>query len=195
MFTCDIGGTLNRVVHFYHYTSWEERDAARQAAAKDSQWQNEYIKVARDYVAHQESSAYLPAGSVLDAAGSLPLQELAAKSGVGQDGPPGMYELRHYQLHPGYGSVPKLLEAFQKGIPHKIAADKDGTLAFFGYTDVGVLNSVIELWRYPSAAACIAARKAAREVTQWRETIGAVTPGVQHFRSAFLNPTAFSPLR
>lgn len=26
-----------------------------------------------------------------------------------------MYELRSYQLHPGYGSVPKLYEAFGKG--------------------------------------------------------------------------------
>ena len=26
-----------------------------------------------------------------------------------------IYELRSYQLHPGYGSVPKLLEAFRKG--------------------------------------------------------------------------------
>jgi hypothetical protein len=26
-----------------------------------------------------------------------------------------IYELRNYQLHPGYGSVPKLLEAFAKG--------------------------------------------------------------------------------
>lgn len=26
-----------------------------------------------------------------------------------------MYELRQYQLHPGYGSVPKLVETFAKG--------------------------------------------------------------------------------
>ncbi len=33
--------------------------------------------------------------------------------------PPGavkpLYELRQYQLHPGYGSVPKLLDAFSVG--------------------------------------------------------------------------------
>ena len=28
---------------------------------------------------------------------------------------PGMYEWRQYQLHPGYGSVPKLLKAFEEG--------------------------------------------------------------------------------
>jgi hypothetical protein len=40
-------------------------------------------------------------------------------------------------------------------LPHKLAADKEGQLAMFGYTDVGTLNNVVELWRYPSAQACI----------------------------------------
>jgi hypothetical protein len=34
---------------------------------------------------------------------------------VAPSGAPGMYELRQYQLHPGYGSVPKLLKAFEEG--------------------------------------------------------------------------------
>lgn len=37
------------------------------------------------------------------------------------------------------------------------------------------------------------ARQAARTVPKWRETIGAVTPGVQHFTSSFLHPAPFSP--
>lgn len=32
-----------------------------------------------------------------------------------ESGRPGMYEWRQYQLHPGYGSVPKLLKAFEEG--------------------------------------------------------------------------------
>jgi hypothetical protein len=40
-------------------------------------------------------------------------------------------------------------------LPDKIAADPEGRLVTFAYSDVGTLNSVIELWRYPSAAACI----------------------------------------
>ena len=101
-----------------------------------------------------------------------------------------------YQLHPGYGSVPKLISAFEKGVPSKIAADpEDGKLVYFGYTDVGQLNTVVELWRYPSTGACMRARQAARKVPEWRETIAAVTPGVQFFRSTFLNPLPFSPLQ
>ena len=84
---------------------------------------------------------------------------------------------------------------FHCRIPEKIAVDTDGKLIFFGYTDVGMLNTVIELWRYPSAQACIKARQAARQVPIWRETIASVTPGVQNFRSIFLNPLPFSPLQ
>jgi hypothetical protein len=41
-------------------------------------------------------------------------------------------------------------------LPAKVAADPEkGQLVFFGYTDVGVLNTVTELWRYPSAQACV----------------------------------------
>lgn len=59
----------------------------------------------------------------------------------------------------------------------------------------GMLNQVIELWRYPSAQACHDARKAARGVPQWRETIAAVTPGVQHFTSSFMHAVPFSPMQ
>lgn len=59
----------------------------------------------------------------------------------------------------------------------------------------GMLNSVIELWRYPSAQACHDARKAARGVPQWRETIAAVTPGVEHFTSSFMHASPFSPMQ
>lgn len=42
-----------------------------------------------------------------------------------------------------------------KRLPDKVASDPDGKLVFFGHTDVGMLNNVVELWRYPSAQACI----------------------------------------
>lgn len=78
-------------------------------------------------------------------------------------------------------------------LPGKVAADRDGRLVLFAHSDVGLLNNVVELWRYPSAQGCIHARQAARGVPGWREAIGAVTPSVQHFQSSFLHPTSFSP--
>lgn len=37
------------------------------------------------------------------------------------------------------------------------------------------------------------ARAASRTVQKWRDTIAAVTPGVQTFTTALLHPTKFSP--
>lgn len=54
-----------------------------------------------------------------------------------------VYEFRNYQLLLGYNPVPKLIQAFKKGLPAKIIADRQnggGQLAFIGYTDYGVLN-------------------------------------------------------
>lgn len=36
-----------------------------------------------------------------------------------------------------------------------MAADRAGRLVFFGFTEVGVLNNLVELWRYPSAQASV----------------------------------------
>lgn len=59
----------------------------------------------------------------------------------------------------------------------------------------GMLNSVIELWRFDSAQACKEAREASRADPEWRATVAAVSTGVQHFSSAFLHATTFSPMQ
>jgi len=116
MFTCDTGGALNRVIHLYHYKDFDQRDLLRRTAASTPAWSSEFIPKSREYVAHQESSIYVPAVPVLEAAQSTPVQNTADKWPAPQSGtPPALYELRQYQLHPGYGSVPKLIEAFRKG--------------------------------------------------------------------------------
>ena len=42
-----------------------------------------------------------------------------------------------------------------------------------------MLNTVLELWRYPDATACMAARQAAREAPEWKAAIAKVAPMVQ----------------
>ncbi|GLC46162.1 hypothetical protein PLESTB_001196400 [Pleodorina starrii] len=190
LFTCDVGSCLHRVTHLYAYSSFEQRDEVRAAAVADPRWR-EFIERSRPHVQYQENKVMLEARPIYEA---LKLPPTALFSPPPKEGPAKVvYEMRSYQLHPGYGSVPKLVEAFSAGLPAKVEADPEGRLAFFGYTDVGMLNNVVEIWRYPSAQACIRARQAARTVGKWRETIAAVTPGVQHFTSAFLNPAPFSP--
>jgi hypothetical protein len=52
MFTCDTGGALNKVTHFYAYKDLEEREERRSAAAGNAQWQ-EFIAASRPHVQHQ----------------------------------------------------------------------------------------------------------------------------------------------
>lgn len=188
MFTCDIGPCLHKVTHYYHYKDFDERDAVRERAAKNPEWVK-YVKAVRPLVQHQENRILLEAAAVYDAVGMPPTHLFKSPPAD----PAAIYEQRTYQMHPGHGVVPKLVQAFSKGLPDKIASDPEGQLVFFGYTDVGMLNNVLELWRYPSAQACIRARQAARQAPIWRETMATVPPDVQHFTSSFLKPLSLSP--
>lgn len=111
MFTCDTGGALNRVTHFYHYRDHSHRDACRRGAAESRAWQDDYLTASRRCVTSQASSIYMPSLPVLEAAGVLPLRFPPRERGAA----PAMYELRRYQLHAGYDVVPRLTAAFAKG--------------------------------------------------------------------------------
>lgn len=75
-----------------------------------------------------------------------------------------------------------------------MAASPGTELVFFGFTDVGMLNNVIEIWQYESAQACIQSRQESRKVQPWRDCIATITPKVQNFRSMFMYPLRGSPL-
>ena len=54
------------------------------------------------------------------------------------------------------GTKPNQIKTKNKNrLPEKVAADAEGKLVAFAHSEVGMLNNVIELWRYPSAAACV----------------------------------------
>lgn len=181
--------SLNTIIHFYGYKDHEERDRTRSKSLQSSDWQK-YISESREFVSCQESTIYIPALSSL----SGPVSRLMADS-LDTTTDSSLYELRQTQLIPGYGSVPNLVKEFEKGLPMKMAADNEGKLVFMAYSDVGMLNNFIELWRYPSTQACINARQKSREVQAWRNTIAAIAPGVQSFTTAFLRPLSLSPLK
>jgi hypothetical protein len=43
-----------------------------------------------------------------------------------------------------------------------VQADTHGQLVLYAFTDVGQLNNVIELWRFPSMQGSLRARQASR---------------------------------
>ena len=185
----EAGGQLATVKHLYSHRSMAARAETRRAMGGDGDWQG-YLSAAMPCVAGAHAEIFSECPDVMRAASS---PASAADFSPPPAAGPGVYELREYQLVAGYGSVGKLREAFVRGLGSKVAADVNGRLAFFGYTEFGVLNKVIEVWRYPSAEACIQGRIAARKATEWREVVGTVAPYADRFQSQIMTPLGLSP--
>jgi NIPSNAP len=75
-------------------------------------------------------------------------------------------------------------------LPHKLAADSVGKPVMFCYTEIGTLNTVMELWRYPNSQACVDARQAARKSKEWQACIAEIQPLVQRFASTMMYSSA-----
>lgn len=193
-FSCDTGGVLNRVLHLYQYDDFDHRDRCRAAAGSNPEWQQDYLARSRLCVERQDSTIFEPTAKVLAAAGAVPIVDFQSPARA-PGSPQPVFELRRFQLQHGYDGLP-LTSAYQRGITHKIATAKGkGQLLFFGHSSVGMLNNVLELWRYDSAQACKEARDASRANPEWRATIAACAPGIQSFSSAFLHAVPFSPMK
>ena len=188
-FTVETGGDLCQVHHFYAYPGgFDERDQVRAAAAATPEWKK-FVEASRVHVPRQESRTMNEATMVYDAVRGM--EGYRAQKFVASEGAPSpVYELREYQLHLGYDTVPKWMTHYKAGLPSKLEADavSGQQLALVAYTDVGQLNTVIELWRYPSCQAHMTARQAARGVAPWRDAIAAIQPLAQTFRSTLLRP-------
>mmetsp|Transcript_42724 Transcript_42724/g.109364 ORF Transcript_42724/g.109364 Transcript_42724/m.109364 type:complete len:249 (-) Transcript_42724:1082-1828(-) len=129
MFSVEAGGPLNVVRHFYRYQDMEHRHAVRAAMPKNLDWRN-FLSDSKAHLQSQESWIFVPCLDVMEAGGATPISELQPTIPSGKPAG-GVYELRRYQLVPGYPTVPKLRELFCEGLPEKIAADQHGKLVAF----------------------------------------------------------------
>jgi len=190
MFTCDVGGDLNTVTHFYYYKDLEEREAIRAASKKNAQWL-QFIAASKPMVVQQRNRILTEAAAIYTALGQ---HASAAGFTSPQQSTPHtpVYELRQYQLQPGCHPVSRVVGAVAESLPHRIAADKEGQLVAFASSEFGVLNTVVELWRYPSAAACLRARQAIHQVPACRDSLDVIAPCVQQCQASLLHPTSFS---
>lgn len=199
MFTCDVGACLHKVTHLYHYDNLDQRDEMRAQCLRDPRFQ-QYIKLSRPHVQYQENRIMKEAAGIYEALKMPHTQDFIpppVPPSPASSSPSTLptYEWRSYQLKPGHTMVPELIKSFSKGLPDKIQADHpgNGVPVAFLYSDVGRLNQVIEVWRYPSHQACVEAREAARKATVWRQALLEVGPSVEYFDTAFLRPVSFSP--
>ena len=193
-FTTELGGDVNEVWHLYAYDGYDQRDATRKRMGADPRWAK-FLADTKPALQAQHADVFLEATELLDAAGARPggLAAFAPRNAAAAP----VYELREYRLELGYNPIPKLREAFAKGLPSKVAADASGygEPVFMGWSDVGELNRFVEVWRYQSCRHVLLAREAARAAAEWRATVQAVAPMTKSFSTTLLRPAPFSPLQ
>ena len=99
---------------------------------------------------------------------------------------------RTYTLHPGkLADLLKLYEAEGKPAQWKHLGDPVGWF----YTDVGVLNQIVHLWRYENYADREARRAAMSADPAFKAYLAKATPMIAKMENRILVPAAFSPLR
>jgi len=218
-FSPDLGGDhLSTVTHFYSYPKGlDERAATRAKAAADPRWQA-FVDASRPLVASQRNAAlvewpslYGPSGGAWRSAAeyaALQQQQQQRQQHSGGDvdkdtSPAAVYEMRTYRLA-ATASIRRLVRAFEAGLAAKAAAARRelgeapgaaGELALFGSVEVGDLDTVVELWRYPSAEACARARRAARLAPEWKDAVRSVAAGVSQFKVQLVRAEALSPMQ
>jgi len=198
----DTGGQINVATHFYYYEGGHAaRDAARAAMAQKEEWRD-YLKEARPCMQSQKSTLFAEAplvsrmenvpGFTIGQAESSLISSSSANNNT-------VYEIRRYKLKLGYDTVPQFLHLYETGLPSKLTAagtDAQTNLISLLYTEVGMLNEVIEIWRHGNGTGGMErSRVAARGALEWREVIGKIADLSVEFTTCIHRPADFSPLR
>jgi|TARA_B110000003_G_scaffold272508_1_gene308523 hypothetical protein len=195
-FVTELGGDAHEVTHVYRYDDYDARDDARNAMKRSETW-TAFLKASKPMVRRQKSEIFLEATKATASAG-MEANDVLRRAREGNGGrADGVFEWRRYQLELGYNPIPKLVDALAKGLPSKLASDRDGRgeLVWMGYSDVGKLNQFVELWRYDCYQDHIKAREAARSADAWRAAINEIAPMVQMFDTQLMRPAAASPIK
>ena len=211
----EIGGSVHKVHHLYHWPDYDVRDAARMVAEDHPMWVgNEAafggggadqdtvlpLPALRERLSSSTSVVMLEATAALQscglpgAAGFEP-PTVDSKGAEVKGSKPAAWELRQYQLVLGYPTVPKFLELYTDGLKDKLAADDSGAsqLVSLLYSDNGPLNVVIELWRHESMQRAQDSRVASRSAEKWKSAIGEIAKISTDFRTEFIRPLRASP--
>jgi len=179
----ETGGCTHEFLHLYFYDDLAQRDSLRAKAAQDEEWRR-HLAETRAYMQHQESMILKEVPHLYEALGLSSAAHYKPDASRGA----GVYELRTYKLLPGYDSVPQLVDAFAQGFPAKLAARRQGELVMLAYSDIGLLNTFIELWRHDSMQASIEAREASRGVAEWRTCVQRAAQLTSSFQTQILKP-------
>ena len=117
-------------------------------------------------------------------AGGAASQAYAAEPSA-KEGATRLYELRNYQLKPGEaGTMVKAAST----VEHGIRGDKYGKLEGYWWTDIGLLNQVINLWSYADFNERARAHAELAKDAQWaKEYLPLVSPIITRLDIRLLN--------
>ncbi|MGE0254550.1 MAG: NIPSNAP family protein [Alphaproteobacteria bacterium] len=171
--------TLNQYVHLWAWEDARERELVRARRDADPEW-IDYAAGSRVRAVHQESRLLVPtAFSPTQMAGPVFPDHAMA------------FEERTYTLHPG--NLAAFVETFrEKAMPVYAALG----FAMVGYftVDIGTLNQVVFMNRWPSLDARQEAYRRAAACTDWQAYLAANQARIVQQESRFLVPTDYSPL-
>jgi hypothetical protein len=135
----ETGDTLNLAQHLYAYESLGARQAARNTAMADAEWQA-YIATIRPHLLHQKSSIFVEEDlrHLQPAAKGMTTEFIAAGTGG-----VGIYELRRYRVKLGWANLREFMGQLKEGLPHKLSHASSGTeLCSVLRSDVGDISEV-----------------------------------------------------
>ena len=183
-------GTLQDFIHIYHYEGGlQQRSDIRKSMASDSKW-NEFLDTSRQCLVQQKSEIFVPVNLK-----GIHINYWNDNKNDNGNNP--VYEIRHYQLIPGYNVIPNMIDIFSKGLPNKLKCCPEslGQLILLAHSDITVLNQFIEIWRYPSQNKALEHRIASRKATEWRTCIESAAKLTVTFQNRLMTPLKFSPLQ
>jgi len=160
----EVGGPTNDVHRLYSWESFDVRDKAHIVLPNHDS----------DPLMSSSSMTFVEAKDALNAC-NLPGLSGYAPPQTSGDTLRVVWEVRKYQLRLGYGAVPKFLGIFQSGLSEKISvineANCKSELVSLLFSDSGLLNVFMELWRHESMQHAQASREASRSAKEWRRTV------------------------
>lgn len=180
-------GTLQDFIHIYHYKDLQDRSNIRKKMTLDPEW-NDFLSTSRHCLLQQKSEIFKPVNLK-----GIHIDYFNINNDKSDDA---VYEIRHYQLIPGYQTIPHMVDIFSKGLPDKLKfCGNTGQLVLLAHSDITILNQFIEIWRYDSLNSATEHRIASRKSLLWQQSIADAAKLTVTFQNRLMLPTKFSPLQ
>jgi hypothetical protein len=169
-------GPLNQVIAVWPYSSFEERERVRAAAASEPDWP----PAIGEFVLGVQSDIMIPLA-------------ISPPFSSGKVGP--FFEMRTYTYAPG--ELPTLIRNWERAIERRLQISP---VCALWYSELGAVGKLVHIWPYASLDDRMNARAAAAASGVWPPSVKAVKEGgrsevLLRQESRILMPATFSPVQ